>query len=340
MRIRSFSAVALTAGLLAACGGGTEPGGTGTGTTTGTATETQAGGETPEKLVLGLVPSREANKLVTSAQPLADAIEEAVGIPVEATVPQDYTALTEAMASGEAHIGAFGPLGIVQAMDRAGVEFIAQSIRFGSDTYHTQWMTHVDNADTYCSDEVVQDDEGYWYCNGTLDAETGPVAEEAIANVPDDATIAYVDQTSTSGYLIPALQLVNAGKDLESLNGTFAGGHDAAVIAVSDKSAEVGLSFDDARGVAFETNPEVKDNVLVFAYSQEIPNDGFTVAGDLPEDLKQKITEALLDFASTEEGKQVLTDIYEIDGLQPADPAALDVVREANEKLGDLILEG
>lgn len=289
----------------------------------------------PDKIVLGLVPSREADVLVENAEPLADALSEALGVEVESFVPQDYTGLTEAMRTGQADIGAFGPLGVVRAIDRAGVEFIAQSERFGSLTYHTQYMTN--NPDKYCTDEPEADEDGFLHCNGTLDADEGPVGEDAIARI--DGSLAYVDPTSTSGYLIPALQMLEAGVDLDSLDTTFAGGHDNAALAVSAGDVEVGLSFDDARGIVVESNPEVAENVVVFAYSQEIPNDGFTVRGDLPESLKTAITDALLEYAKTDEGKEVLNSIYEIDDLVEADPAVLDVVREADEKLGDTIEE-
>ncbi|CAN5223473.1 phosphate/phosphite/phosphonate ABC transporter substrate-binding protein [soil metagenome] len=291
-----------------------------------------AGGEDwPDSIVFGLVPSREADVIIESAQPLADALSAELGIEVESVVPQDYTGLTEAMGTGQADIGAFGPLGIVRAQERAGVELILQSERFGSATYHTQYMTN--NPDKYCSDEVVEDEDGFKYCNGTLDAEEGPAGEESIASV--DGTLSFVDPTSASGYLIPALQMIEAGVDIDSLDSTFAGGHDNSVLAVNSGDVEVGLSFDDARTTVIEEAPDVADNVVVFAYSEEIPNDGFVVRGDLPDDLKQAITDALLEYSATEEGQETLNAIYEIDALVPADDASLDVIRRADEELGD-----
>jgi phosphonate transport system substrate-binding protein len=290
------------------------------------------GGEDwPDSIVFGLVPSREADVIIESAQPLAEALSAELGIEVESVVPQDYTGLTEAMGTGQADIGAFGPLGIVRAQERAGVELILQSERFGSATYHTQYMTN--NPDKYCSDEVVEDEDGFKYCNGTLDAEEGPAGEESIASV--DGTLSFVDPTSASGYLIPALQMIEAGVDIDSLDSTFAGGHDNSVLAVNSGDVEVGLSFDDARTTVIEEAPDVADNVVVFAYSEEIPNDGFVVRGDLPDDLKQAITDALLEYSATEEGQETLNAIYEIDALVPADDASLDVIRRADEELGD-----
>ena len=107
----------------------------------------------PDKLVIGFVPSVEAGALVEDIQPLAEHLSEALGIPVEGFVSSDYTALVTAMQSGQAQIAALPPFGLVQAVDTAGAEVILQSDRFGSVSYHTQFMT-TDPA-TYCLDEPV-----------------------------------------------------------------------------------------------------------------------------------------------------------------------------------------
>lgn len=311
---------------------------TGAGATDAPATTAPTAGATeggvPDPLVLGLVPSREADVLVENAQPLADYLAEQLGVEVESFVPQDYPGLVAAMDTGQAHIGAFGPFGLIQSVDEAGAEIILQSARDGAVTYHTQWMTN--DPDTYCLDEVVTDDEGLAYCNGTMEATEGPVGEDAIALVAEGTTISFVGETSASGYIFPALQLLQqAGLDREAdIDPLFAGGHDRSVIAVCNGDAPVGVAFDDARTILAEGDCDDIGSVVVFAYSQEIPNDGVSVAGDLPDDLKQQIADALIAYAETEDGKAVLDSIYEIDEFAPADLEAFDVVRQAAQELG------
>src|SRR5688572_18714255 len=129
--------------------------------------------ETPEELVIGFVPSSEAGQLVEDIQPLADHLTEQLGIPVTGIVSNDYTGLVTAMETGQAHIGALPPYGLVQAIDRAGAEVILQSERFGSGTYHTQFFTN--DPDTYCTvsepeenTRIVEDEEvTFLNCNGT-----------------------------------------------------------------------------------------------------------------------------------------------------------------------------
>ena len=320
------AAAALTLGL-AACSGGGGGGG-------GDATNGGGGGEAPEELVLGLVPSQDVDQLVLDAEELGTLLGEELGIPVTATVTESYNALVVAMQAEQAHIGMFGPIALVQAIDQAGAEAVLQSVRFGASTYVTQWFTN--DPERFCLDEVVTDDEGFTFCNGTDTAEEGPVGEEALAEITQDEVIAFVDEGSASGYYYPATQLAEAGLDPFDLTGAFfAGGHPNAVTAVADGDATVGVSFNDARGELVEERPEIGEEVTVFAWSQNIPNDGIAVAGTLPDDLKQQITDAFLAIAEDEEGLALLESIYNIEGLVPADLDALDAARQVEQNFGD-----
>jgi phosphonate transport system substrate-binding protein len=266
-------------------------------------------------------------------------LAEELGIEVEALVPTDYAGVIVALESGQAQVaGGLGPRQMVQAEEQAGAQLILQSERFGSLLYVTQWFTN--DPGTYCADEPVPDEEGYLFCNGVLDAagpEDGPIGADQLANVAGQ-TVAFVDQGSTSGYAIPALQLVEAGVDpIEGIEALFAGGHDTAVQAVYDGDAAVGVSFNDARTELVEAVPDVGEQVVVFGWSGPIPNDGFAVAGDLPEDLVTAITEAFVAIAGTEEGAAVLGELYEIDNLVPVTSSDYDVIRDLETELGDVL---
>ena len=77
------SSLALTA--LTACGGSDKPTGGGSGSAAGSPCLGQAGNTTPKKLVLALVPSGDAKKLVQSVKPLTAALTKSLGIPVTAS---------------------------------------------------------------------------------------------------------------------------------------------------------------------------------------------------------------------------------------------------------------
>ena len=300
--------------------------------------------EDPEELIIGFVPSVEAGALIEDIQPLADTLSEALGVPVEGFVSSDYAALVTAMQTGQAHIAALPPFGLVQAVDQAGAEMILQSERFGSPSYHTQFITN--NPDKYCLDEVVENErrEGdemltYLNCNGTArafdESPVGPIAvEEAVSLVEPGTKVSFTEPTSSSGYIFPATILATQGLNPETdLDAVFAGGHDASVIAVCMGQAEVGVSFDDARSDAV-TDCDVSNTVVTFAYGPEIPNDGLAVAGQLSDELKANIKQAMLDYAATEEGAAVLDSIYNINAFAEPVQESLQIIRDAVAELG------
>jgi phosphonate transport system substrate-binding protein len=200
-------------------------------------------------------------------------------------------------------------------------------------------------VDTYCADEPVENEraEGdgmvtVLNCNGTArafdEAPIGPIGLEAVAQVAPGTTVSFVEPTSASGYIFPATIFATQGLNPETdLAPVFAGGHDASVIAVCMGQAEVGVSFDDARTDAV-TDCDVPGTVVVFAYGPEIPNDGFAVAGDLSDELKAGIKQAMLDYAATEDGVAVLDSIYNITALTEPNLDSLQIIRDAVENLG------
>jgi phosphonate transport system substrate-binding protein len=339
--VSSIAGVALVAAALAGPAVAQSP----SAAPAGSAATSSAPGRIPAKLILGLVPSSDANTLVTNAQPLADYLTQTLGIPVESFVPTDYTALVVAMGTGGADIGAFGPVALVQAADESGADIVLQSVRNGSLTYHSQWMTN--DPTTYCTTDVVTttaksqeqtpQDVTLGFCNGADTATVGPLGEDALAKIPAGTTVSFVEQSSASGYVFPANQLISVGIDpTTGITPLFSGTHDASVVAVCKGDAPVGVSFNDARLLAAAIagcGTDQSKNV-VFALSPEIPNDGVALAGDLDQGLKDKITAALLAYGDTDEGSKVLQSIYRISKFAPADLASLDIARQAVEKLG------
>lgn len=314
-----------------------------TGASPSGAAESEAA-EAPDELVIGFVPSSEAGQLVEDIQPLADYLSEQLGITVTGVVSNDYTGLVTAMETGQAQIAALPPYGLLQAIDRAGAEVILQSERFGSGTYHTQFFTT--NPDKYCTVSppeenirVIDDaDVTFLNCNGTARAndETpeGPIGLEALTGLEAGTVVSFVEQTSASGYIFPATVLLGEGIDPETdIEPLFAGSHDASVIAVCDGNAEIGVSFDDARTIA-TSECDIPGEVVVFAFGGEIPNDGIAVSGDLPDDMKAAIKQALMDYAGSEEGAAVLDSIYQITAFTEPNLEALELVRQAVDELG------
>jgi phosphonate transport system substrate-binding protein len=151
--------------------------------------------------------------------------------------------------------------------------------------------------------------------------------------------VAFTDESSTSGYLYPAVQLMQAGIDpITDITPIFSGGHDASVAAVYSGDADIGIGYDDARRTMRKTNPDVGEKVIVFNITAEIPNDIIAVSTLMPESLNDAIVNALTAYAMTEEGAVVMDNTYGITDFVRGDDADFDVVKEAAEVMG--ITEG
>ena len=319
-------------------------------------------GTWPDKITFGFVPSSEQEQLQDDIQPFMDVLSNALGIEVEGVVTTDYTGLVTAMGTGSADLGAFGPFGYVLAQQQFGnMEVLIQAIRYGSATYHGQWMT---NDPSMCdtapesATALENSDDGVVQV-GALDAvalqvgvyfgDSGKALGESVdaGDVSPGTScmadlskvkgkrVAFTSESSTSGYLFPALQLIQAGIDpVNDITPIFTGGHDAAVVAVYNGDADVGVSYDDARRTLRKEKVDVGDKVIVFNITSEVPNDVVAASSLLPDTLQTAIYQAIPAYLETEEGEAVFDEMYGWTSIRRAVDSDFDVVRAAAEALG------
>lgn len=295
----------LVVGLLVACGADDADNGS---------ADDDSGEDSSEEyteLLMGFVPSSDAENIADNAQPLADYLEEALGMPVTAQVTTDYVGLVEAMRTGQTQIGFLPAFGYVQAAERGDVEVVAKSIRFGSGSYVAQYNVPAD-SEIQDFDDLVNSEGLVW---------------------------AFPGYSSTSGYLFPGVEFLNAG--IDDLEGKFqhleVQGHDNALLQLLDGNADFATTFDDARGNLSDEVPNIEDEIRVIGYTDPIPNDTVSLYGGMPEDLKEEITNAFLSIADNEEALEAMHEIYEWDGIEVAEDSEYDIVRDAYEAFEDLI---
>lgn len=260
--------------------------------------------EDPEALVLGMVPSREADRIVDSLDPIATMLSERIGIPVETFVSTNFTGLVEAVGTGRVDIGLFGPAALVQAIDRHGAQPILASVRQGSTTYRAQFNIRCDS-----DIETFEDLRG--------------------------RSIAFVDPASASGYQFPFATLllehdINPDTDMQAI---FAGSHDASALAIYNGDVDVSVTFggspgSDGRETIQNDFPDVKDVVCILGYSADIPNDGVVVREGISDDLAERIAAAMIEIAESEEGRALTQELFNVTAFAPITSEAYDIVRE------------
>ncbi len=265
-----------------------------------------AQGDSPDRLVLGMVPSREADRIVDDLVPIAEMLTERIGVEVDTFVSTNFVALVEAVGTGRVDIGLFGPAGLVQAMDVHGAEVILASVRRGSTQYRAQFNVRCDSGIT----EFEQLRGG---------------------------TIAWVDPGSASGYQFPFVTLKHTydiDPDTE-MTQIFAGSHDGAALAVYNGDVDVSVTFggspgSDGRESILNDFPDALEVICILGYSDWIPNDGAAVRAGLDPDLVERIIEGMMDLASTEEGRALTDSMFNVTEWARIGPDAYDIVREVS----------
>lgn len=285
------------------------------------------------------VPSVEAQVIVTGGEVMAKALEAATGLKFEVFVPTSYAATVEAMcAAPDRSMGFIPAAGYVIANQRCGVQVEAAAVRRGWNVYWTAYIVRRDSN---------------IYTFGDLEGRSW----------------AYPDAGSTSGYIVPSVELaangITPGERVE------AGGHNQVVQAVYSGEVDFGTTFFspplvpgapwrigdnpepydltvdesrldengnlfvgdirilDARANIRQTAPDVIDKVRILRLSSPIPNDTLSFGPDFPEDLKERIMEALYAFAKTDEWKQSIgsEDFYGWSSIAPIEDSVYDAVR-------------
>lgn len=260
----------------------------------------------PEKLVFGFIPSTEADTIAEDAKPMAAFISKEIGIPVETMTTTDYVGLVEAMGSKKVDIGSLAPLIYVLAKDQGAAEVLLKTSRKKSLTYHSVFMVRADSGIK------------------TMEQLKGK-------------RVAFVDPSSASGYLFPAYHLKQKGiADIDKFFSyvAYLGAHDKAVTAVYNGDVDAAAVYDTARNKVLKTMPDVMEKVVVLEETQAIPNDTISVRTGLDPALVEQIKQALLKYASSEEGKKTLASVYEVDALVEAKDSDYDSVREVAKAMG------
>ncbi|GAB1420238.1 phosphate/phosphite/phosphonate ABC transporter substrate-binding protein [Anaerolineales bacterium] len=256
------------------------------------------------------VPSVESQSLIEGGAVLREALVEATGLEFEVFVPTSYAATIEAMCASPANSVGFIPAaGYVIGHERCGLEVEAPALRFGCPVYCAQYL-------------VARDSDIYTF---------GDLAGRSWA---------YPDAGSTSGFIVPSVELQAAG--IEPGERVEAGGHNQAVLAVYNGEVDFATSFFspplmpgaawnygdlpepydltideaylndegrlfvgdirilDSRAGVRETAPDIIDKVRILRISAPIPNDTMSFGPEFPQDLRIQILDALIDFSGTE----------------------------------------
>ncbi len=255
-------------------------------------------------------PSVDAKLIEDNSKIFQEYLEKHTPYKYSIGIPQSFVAVVEAFGTKRADICTINTFGYILAHEKYGAEAKIITLRHGSATYQSQFLARAD----------------------------GPV--KGLADLKGKK-MAFVDAASTSGYLLPLKMLRE--KNIEPSQTVFAGKHDNVVSMIYQGQVDGGATFysppaenqiQDARRLVLTQYPDVEKKVKVIQLSDPIPNDPVIFRKDMPEEMKEKIANALLEFVKTPEGRSAFDKVLGVTDLKRATDADYDAVRQMLKALG------
>ena len=264
-------------------------------------------GSEENPIIWSFVPSGEMERVASGAQAVADLLQDKTGYYFKTNVATEYAGVIEALSADPpaAHMASLATFAYVLAAERGVAEARLVSVRYGSPTYNGQFIARKDSGITKLSDLKGK-------------------------------SFGRPDPLSTSGWIIPMLSIraagVNPDTDLTEI--IDAGSHDAVVAAVYNGDVDAGATYVDARTRVEKNFPDVMEKVVVLGVTTDIPNDGVQFIPSMSEEMKVKITKALLEIAATDEGKEALKTAYQWNALEEHNDKFYDPFRQILQASG------
>jgi phosphonate transport system substrate-binding protein len=199
----------------------------------------------------------------------------------EPLLVEDYVDVVDAMCGlpNSAHMATMSIFPYLHASAMGCAEAALVSERYGSLTYAGQLIVRAD-----AGIQDLHDLEGRSFCRP--------------------------EQFSLSGWIIPWLELVAAGVDVNSISIIDAGGHDEVVRFVYRGDCDAGSAYVDVRASLDDELPDVMEVIEVIAYTTDIPNDGVQYHPTISDALRDQINAALLAIAETELGAEIFDELF------------------------------
>ncbi|WP_431522074.1 phosphate/phosphite/phosphonate ABC transporter substrate-binding protein [Guptibacillus hwajinpoensis] len=287
----------LMLGLLAACGSNEE----------NNQSENADKAEVTKAFTIGVIPAQTEGEIEEAMNRLQAELSEKLDREVEISTFPDYNGVVEAMNYNQIDMAYFGPLTYVIAHEKSGAQAIVTQLIDGEPFYHSYVITNAENE---------------WE---TLD--------EFLAE-SDQNSFAFGDPNSTSGSLIPSIELQDRGvfedqenNDFKSV--TYTGSHDATALSVQNKQVDAGAIDSAIYNQLVESGKVDGDQLKVIWESEKLFQYPWAVSKDTDEETITKLQDA---FLSIED--ETILNAFGASGFTKASNDDYESIRKAAEKQG------
>lgn len=236
-----------------------------------------------EEFRIGILGGENAQDRMNSYECLRGYAEETLGVPTKLFTPADYAGVIQGLLGGNldmAWLGASSYAAIYLSDPEAVTPVLVKINLDGSYGYHSIGFARKDSGISSLSDM-------------------------------EGKTFGFGDPNSTSGYLIPSIEIpesTGASMDSGDYFGEvkFTGGHEQTIVAVNNGDVDAGVTWADGQGAwedgynsgslrkAVDAGIIDMNDIVEIWKSKPIPEGPIVLRTALPEDVKEKMT-ALVD---------------------------------------------
>lgn len=266
------------------------------------------------ELIFAVIPSENASGVTERYTPFVQYLAKELGTKVTLRIANDYAAIIEGQRTGNIHIASYGPSSFARArMTGAKVDaFAIETNLDGTKGYHSVFYVKKDSP--Y---QKVEDLKG--------------------------KNLGLVDPNSTSGNNVPRFALNGMKIEPETFFSkvVYTGSHENAIIALQQGTVDIAANWwndeqeSNLQRMARKNMAKAEDFRIIFK-SEQIVNSPMAYLTDMPEELKAKIRDAVLNLATKD--KAAFDKIYEgkQGPLVAVDNKAYDPIIELNKFVDDL----
>jgi phosphonate transport system substrate-binding protein len=259
-----------------------------------------------EEFVIGLIPEENIFRQVKRHKPLEAYLSNKLGIKVRFTILSRYPHIINRFISRNLDGAFFGILTAVLAQEDLPVEPIARPVK-------------IEGGTTARGVIFVRKDSGIKTVNDLRNHRA-----------------AFVDNVTATGYLFMLAYLRQNG--IYSIDKFFSeyyftGSHDTTVYTVYAGRADIGTVKERIFNKLSEKDPVIKDELVIIATSDELPDNTLCIKSTLPQELKNKLKKALLTMHLDPEGQKVLKELEAV-RFAPASFEDFEPVRTLAKKAG------
>ncbi len=266
------------------------------------------------ELVFAIIPTENASGVTERYTPFVQYLAKELGTKVTLRIANDYAAIIEGQRAGNIHIASYGPASFARAR-MTGARTDAFAIE-----------TNLDGTKGYHSVFYVKKDSPYQKVEDLKGKNLG-----------------LVDPNSTSGNNVPRFVLNGMKIEPESFFSkvVYTGSHENAIIALQQGTVDMAANWwndeqeSNLQRMARKGMAKAEDFRIIYK-SDQIVNSPMAYLTDLPEELKAKIRDAVLNLATKD--KAAFDKIYEgkQGPLVAVDNKAYDPIIELNKFVDDL----